>query len=118
MPALQVRDCPEPLYKKISECAASERRSISQQILVALEAYLDNKERERQVAKVVDAALPLPPRPWESGYDAYRMAADAADARYRKRCSVLDDIEAFGTLAVGDEMPEVEEIVSQIRAER
>lgn len=53
MPLLQVRDCPEDLYKKISMHARRQNRTIAQQIIVILEKGLgqeiSNAERRRQV---------------------------------------------------------------------
>ena len=36
MPSLQVRDLPEHIYKALKEAATAERRSLSQQAIVAL----------------------------------------------------------------------------------
>ncbi len=40
MPILQVRDCPEDIYKKIAISAKKEKRTIAQQVLVILEKGL------------------------------------------------------------------------------
>lgn len=40
MPALQVRDFPEGLYKRLKECAAGQHRSVAQQTIVAVEQML------------------------------------------------------------------------------
>lgn len=40
MPALQVRDCPAPLYEELRQCAAEQDRSIAQQTLYVLRRYL------------------------------------------------------------------------------
>ncbi len=51
MPLLQVRDCPEDIYKKISLHAKRQNRTIAQQILVLLEKglgqELSNIERRK-----------------------------------------------------------------------
>ena len=51
MPLLQVRDCPEDLYKKISIHARRQNRTIAQQIIVILEKGLgqeiSNTERRK-----------------------------------------------------------------------
>ncbi len=51
MPLLQVRDCPEDVYLKISIAARKEKRTIAQQIIVLLENSLgqeqSNVERRR-----------------------------------------------------------------------
>jgi len=53
MPLLQVRDCPEDIYKKVSIAAKRKNRTIGQQIVVLLEKGLGqeqpNVERRRQV---------------------------------------------------------------------
>jgi hypothetical protein len=53
MPLLQVRDCPEDIYKKISHEAKKQNRTIAQQILVVLERGLGqeqpNSERRREL---------------------------------------------------------------------
>jgi hypothetical protein len=53
MPLLQVRDCPEDIYRKISLVAKKQNRTIAQQIIVLLEKSLGieepNIERRRQL---------------------------------------------------------------------
>jgi hypothetical protein len=53
MPLLQVRDCPEDIYKKISHDAKKQNRTIAQQVLVVLERGLGqeqpNNERRREL---------------------------------------------------------------------
>lgn len=53
MPLLQVRDCPEDIYRKISHVAKSENRTIAQQVIVLLEKSLDldesNIERRKRL---------------------------------------------------------------------
>ncbi len=56
MPLLQVRECPEDIYKKISHVARAENRTIAQQVIVLLEKGLDQQEsnverRQRLVEK-------------------------------------------------------------------
>jgi hypothetical protein len=41
MPTIQVRDVPESLYRKLTEQAKRERRSLSQQVIVTLERGAD-----------------------------------------------------------------------------
>jgi hypothetical protein len=59
MPLLQVRDCPEDIYKKIIVVAKKQNRTISQQILVLLEKGLgqeqSNLERRRQLSEKINA---------------------------------------------------------------
>ena len=53
MPLLQVRDCPEDIYRKISIVAKKQNRTIAQQIIVLLEKSLGqsepNIERRKQL---------------------------------------------------------------------
>ena len=44
MPLLQVRDCPEDIYQKISLAARREKRTIAQQILILLENSLGQEQ--------------------------------------------------------------------------
>jgi len=61
MPLLQVRDCPEDIYKKISTVAKKQNRTISQQIVVLLEKSLGqeepNIERRRQLLERIDSRV-------------------------------------------------------------
>jgi hypothetical protein len=53
MPLLQVRECPEDIYRKITLLARKQNRTIAQQVLVVLEKGLgqeqSNSERRKQV---------------------------------------------------------------------
>jgi hypothetical protein len=57
MPLLQVRDCPEDIYKRISIVAKRQNRTIAQQIVVLLEKSLEmeqpNVERRRELLKKI-----------------------------------------------------------------
>jgi len=44
MPLLQVRECPEDIYRKISYVAKNENRTIAQQVVVLLEKSLELQE--------------------------------------------------------------------------
>jgi hypothetical protein len=59
MPLLQVRDCPEDIYKKISLVAKKQNRTIAQQTIVLLEKGLGqeqpNIERRRQLLEKMDS---------------------------------------------------------------
>ena len=59
MPLLQVRDCPEDVYKKIALVAKKENRSIAQQTVVLLERSLgqeiSNKERRKTILQKIEA---------------------------------------------------------------
>ncbi len=59
MPLLQVRDCPEDLYRKISYAAKKQNRTIAQQVIVLLEKglgqELPNVVRRRQLMEKINA---------------------------------------------------------------
>jgi hypothetical protein len=58
MPLLQVRDCPEDIYKKISCDAKKQNRTIAQQVLVVLERGLGqekpNIERRKELLERIE----------------------------------------------------------------
>lgn len=57
MPLLQVRDCPEDIYRKIAMFARRQNRTIAQQVLVLLEKGLGqeqpNIERRRELLEKI-----------------------------------------------------------------
>jgi hypothetical protein len=59
MTLLQVRDCPEDIYKKITLVAKRKNRTIAQQTIVLLEKGLGqeepNIERRRQLMEKINA---------------------------------------------------------------
>jgi hypothetical protein len=59
MPLLQVRDCPEDIYKKIAMTAKRQNRTIAQQVIVMLEKCLgqeeSNIERRKQLLGKIDS---------------------------------------------------------------
>jgi len=48
MPLLQVRECPEDLYRKITVRARRENRTIAQQVVVLLERGLGQEQSNRE----------------------------------------------------------------------
>jgi hypothetical protein len=58
MPLLQVRECPEDIYKKIALVAKKQNRTIAQQVVVLLEKGLgqeqSNIERRRQLLEKIN----------------------------------------------------------------
>lgn len=63
MPLLQVRECPEDIYRTISHVAKSENRTIAQQVIVLLEKSLGLEEshikrRERLMEKIDQRDIP------------------------------------------------------------
>ena len=61
MPLLQVRDCPEDIYRKISLVAKKQNRTIAQQIIVLLEKGLGqlepNVERRKQLIEKINSRV-------------------------------------------------------------
>lgn len=59
MPLLQVRDCPEDLYRKIMLAVKAENRSIAQQVIVLLQKALgqeqSNSGRRKTVLERIEA---------------------------------------------------------------
>ena len=63
MPLLQVRDCPEDVYKKIANVARQEKRTIAQQTIVLLEKSLGQEEsnierRRHLIEKLQSRSIP------------------------------------------------------------
>jgi hypothetical protein len=58
MPLLQVRECPEDIYKKIAIVAKKQNRTIAQQVVVLLEKGLgqeqSNIERRKQLLEKIN----------------------------------------------------------------
>ncbi len=59
MPLLQVRDCPEDIYKKITIRARKQNRTIAQQVVVLLKKSLgqdrSNRERRKQLLRKIES---------------------------------------------------------------
>jgi hypothetical protein len=59
MPLLQVRECPEDIYKKIALVAKKQNRTIAQQVVVLLEKGLgqeqSNIERRKQLLAKIES---------------------------------------------------------------
>jgi hypothetical protein len=59
MPLLQVNDCPEDIYKKISLTAKKQNRTIAQQVVVLLKKSLgqdqSNRERRKQLLRKIES---------------------------------------------------------------
>ncbi|MBN2440497.1 MAG: hypothetical protein JXJ04_04110 [Spirochaetales bacterium] len=63
MPLLQVRECPEDIYKKIAIAAKRQNRTIAQQVIVLLEKCLGQEEpnierRKRLLSKIESRPIP------------------------------------------------------------
>jgi hypothetical protein len=64
MPHLQIRDCPEDIYRKITSAAKRQNRTTSEQALVILKKGLNQEESDQllqpDLAEQVDSpAVPL-----------------------------------------------------------
>jgi hypothetical protein len=59
MPAIQVRDVPDHIYRQLAERAASEHRSLAQQAIAVLarglEVEIDAKARRRGVLERIES---------------------------------------------------------------
>lgn len=63
MPLLQVRECPEDIYKKIAIAAKRQNRTIAQQVIVLLEKCLGQEEpnierRKSILSKIESRSIP------------------------------------------------------------
>lgn len=63
MPLLQVRECPEDIYREIAHVAKSENRTIAQQVLVLLQKGLGQRisnieRRKHLLAKIENRHIP------------------------------------------------------------
>jgi hypothetical protein len=61
MPLIQLRDVPEHIYRRLSEQAKNERRSLSQQTIAVLarglDVEVDPRERRRRVLEEIKQKL-------------------------------------------------------------
>ena len=63
MPALQIRDLPDHIYKRLAEEAERERRSLAQQAIVVLNRGLnvDLTEHKERVRRILDESRKIDP---------------------------------------------------------
>ena len=63
MASLQVRDVPEPIYRKLKELARKEHRSLAQEAVAVLERGLggvqDPKAKRKLIIEEIDAQPPI-----------------------------------------------------------
>lgn len=104
MPALQVRDFPEDLYKKLKEVAAREHRSVAQQTIVAVEAMVSG---EYTLAKE---------EPRRSLYLDFDTKAKRA-ARIKKRQELFESAKAH-PLVLPPDAPSPVDVIREAREER
>jgi len=86
MANLQIKGIQDDLYKKIKEMAASENRSIGQQVLYLIKQYLANKGTSRTKKSPAQVLLDLSGS-WEDNRDADEIVSDIK--RGRKNSSKL-----------------------------
>ena len=111
MPALQVRDLPNDLYERLKECAANDRRSISQQTVIILQDYLDARERTAQKRPDAESAF----RNVDGSFD--NVALRAAK-RARTHQEVFDLIDQLPDLDVPNVFPDIVTLIHEERAQR
>ncbi|TXT50186.1 MAG: hypothetical protein FD137_441 [Spirochaetes bacterium] len=63
MPLLQIRDCPEDIYKKIAHAAKNKKRTIAQQAVTLLEKSLGQEQtntarRKDLLKKIKEREIP------------------------------------------------------------
>lgn len=107
MPALQVRDMPEQLYRDVKTLAEREHRSIAQQTIIALEGMVRASRGESSSAPDVQPALPGTARP----------STPPATADKERRKAVLSAIHASGISLSGNALDPVS-VVREGRQER
>jgi hypothetical protein len=77
---LQIKGIDDVLYTQIKELAASENRSISQQILFLVKRYIANKEQFEKTKIPAQVLLELSGS-WEDNREADEIISDTKKAR-------------------------------------
>ncbi len=80
MANLQIKGIQDDLYQKIKEMAASENRSISQQILFLVREYMVRKGAVRSIKPPAQVLLELSGS-WEDDRDAGQILTDLKHSR-------------------------------------
>jgi hypothetical protein len=80
MSNLQIKGIDEALYAQIKELAASENRSVSQQILYLVKRYIANKKRFENTKMPAQVLLDLSGS-WEDSRSADEIVSDIKNAR-------------------------------------
>ncbi len=80
MANLQIKGIDDALYAQIKKLAASENRSISQQILFLVERYIANKKQFEKTKTPAQVLLELSGS-WEDNRGADEIISDIRDAR-------------------------------------
>jgi hypothetical protein len=93
MSNLQIKGIDDALYAQIKELAASENRSVSQQILYLVKRYIANKKRFQEASMPAQVLLELSGS-WEDSRLAEEIVTDIKKAR--KNCSRFkEDTDVF-----------------------
>lgn len=103
MPALQVREFPEPLYEELRAFAAANHRSIAQQTIAAVEQMLHGPQQH-------DCCRLSSSRDFET--------QEEIDARMAKRLAILERAEERRKKFADREIPSPVEMLAEARAER
>ncbi len=80
MANLQIKGIDDVLYAQIKELAASENRSVSQQILFLVRRYISNKKQFEKTKTPAQVLLALSGS-WEDNRDADEIISDIKSAR-------------------------------------
>jgi hypothetical protein len=80
MANLQIKGIDDVLYSQIKELAASENRSISQQVLFLVKRYIANKKQFEKTKISAQVFLELSGS-WEDSRDADEIISDIKNAR-------------------------------------
>lgn len=110
MPALQVRDFPDDLYEQLKAYAASQHRSMAQQVIVAVEQMLAHPQASHywDGERMYRAVRPVP------DFDTQEERA----ARIEKRKKLFAEIEKMPKVEVPADFPDTVELIRQGREER
>ena len=110
MPALQVRDFPDDLYEQLKAYAASQHRSMAQQVIVAVEQMLAHPQTSHywDGERMYRAVRPIP------DFDTEEERA----ARIEKRKKLFAEIEKMNWGGPKPTADEIVELVHEGRRER
>ncbi len=96
MPAVQVRDFPQPLYEELKSYASQRHRSIAQQVIIAVERMLDQPKTAPQLdAEGCLSGTPLGGVPMSDSSLIATECADVLTARRRRRREAFANFDAL-----------------------
>lgn len=105
MPALQVRDFPQPLYEQLKERAEKDHRSIAQEVVFIVEDFLSSPQKHSSAVQ--------PP----SIYAPRIEPEGVIQERIERKRKLFEEI-AANPLIIPDDFPSPEEIIRAIRDDR